>query len=452
MRWKGMAIVLSISLMAGACSRSGSEKAVESDGSTVNTPTECAGVTLEATDTGVTAAEISIEVMADTGSPLAPGLFQANIDAIQAFAKQVNANGGIGCRQLKVDVWDTKLDAAESKNGQINACQRDLALVGGNSLFNPDVTALDTCADSTGQPIGLPNFAALANDQAEQCAKNTWNLSSVSVTCGGPTTGQQTFNVENGSTKWINQANGGDLHGLYLVPSDLPNLSIGASYILQAQKDAGIDPLDGFKVSGSAAQSDYTRIVQELRSTDANYVANGSQGPVLVKMRKEAAAQGLNSIKAWWCTSACYSDAFANEGDVVDGTWIALPNLPFEEASTNAALNDYVQAVPKPDGFGVTAWSAGLLFKETIDRIVASDGPNAITRAKVLQTMMAIDNFDAGGIMGPKGPKTAQGCSVVLQLEQGTWQRRHPDAAGTLDCTVPDKIVIDPQAVAATFK
>ena len=78
--------------------------------------------------------------MADTGSPLAPGLFQGNVDAIQGFEKYINDNGGIGCRKLKVETWDSKLTPDEAKNGQINACTNALAMVGGNSLFNPDVT------------------------------------------------------------------------------------------------------------------------------------------------------------------------------------------------------------------------------------------------------------------------------------------------------------------------
>lgn len=36
---------------------------------------------------GVTAKEITIEVMADTGSPLAPGIFQGDVDAVVGFAK-----------------------------------------------------------------------------------------------------------------------------------------------------------------------------------------------------------------------------------------------------------------------------------------------------------------------------------------------------------------------------
>ena len=121
---------LSVSILAVGCGRSGSDS---SSSSTVKSSSsaasaKCKDAKLEATEIGVSADTISVEVMADTGSPLAPGLFQGNVDAMMAFAKYVNANGGIGCRQLKVEAWDSKLDPTEAKNGIINACKNDLAL------------------------------------------------------------------------------------------------------------------------------------------------------------------------------------------------------------------------------------------------------------------------------------------------------------------------------------
>ena len=123
-RYRWLGLLLALGLVAAACGRSGSSNNAAGGGSTTTAGnSKCQGVTLEATDTGVTADTITIQVMADTGSSLAPGLFQGNVDALQGFAKYINANGGIGCRQLKVETWDSKLTPDESKNGQINACQ-----------------------------------------------------------------------------------------------------------------------------------------------------------------------------------------------------------------------------------------------------------------------------------------------------------------------------------------
>ena len=48
---------------------------------------QCASEPLEATEVGVCDSEITIEVLADVGSPLAPGLFQGNIDARQGVRR-----------------------------------------------------------------------------------------------------------------------------------------------------------------------------------------------------------------------------------------------------------------------------------------------------------------------------------------------------------------------------
>ena len=144
---------------------------------------QCASESPQATDVGVTADEITIEVMADTGSPLAPGLFQGNIDAVNAFAEYVNANGGVACRQLVVRTWDSKLAPTESKNGVIDACTNAFALVGGNSLFNPDPSAQTSCVDGTGAATGLPDIAALASDTNEMCAPTTYTIQDQTEKC-----------------------------------------------------------------------------------------------------------------------------------------------------------------------------------------------------------------------------------------------------------------------------
>src|SRR4051812_19771761 len=96
-RWAA-ACGLVVLLLATACGRSGSDTQAEA-GTPQGTSEawSCEGQTLEATDVGVSADTITIETLADVGSPLAPGLFQANLDAVRAFAEKVNASGGLAC-------------------------------------------------------------------------------------------------------------------------------------------------------------------------------------------------------------------------------------------------------------------------------------------------------------------------------------------------------------------
>ena len=150
-------VLLAIIVVASGCARSNGGKATGttaattgsgSSATTATASTDCTKTPLQSTDIGITPTTITVEVMADVGSPLAPGLFQGNFDAMNAYAKYVNAHGGIGCRKLVVKTWDSKLDPTESKNGLINGCTNAFAMVGNNALFNPDVSAMSTASTS----------------------------------------------------------------------------------------------------------------------------------------------------------------------------------------------------------------------------------------------------------------------------------------------------------------
>jgi ABC-type branched-subunit amino acid transport system substrate-binding protein len=445
---------LSVSILAVACGRSGSDSST-----TVTTAgganSKCSGATLEASDVGITATDITVEVMADTGSSLAPGLFQGNVDALNAYAKYVNANGGIGCRQLKVVAWDSKLDPTEAKNGIINACQNTFAMVGGNALFNPDVSVLNTCADKAGAATGLPDYAALANDINEMCAPTAYIMQGVSEPCN-PLTGTRPIKAFTGQYKYyLTQVP--SLTGIYLVPGDLPTTVQSATPQIAATKAAGITLTDSLKVSGRSEQSAYTTDVQALKAGNGNYVYDGSNDVAMTKMRKETAAQGYDAVKVWACSLACYTENMKTGGAAVDGTYVWMQFLPFEEASSNAADQAYVDGVKaigsKPDSFGAQAWQSAMAFKATVDNIVAANGPNAITRAAILKTMANLQ-FDADGWIGPRvGPKVFSDCMVVLQLNGGQFTRKFPAEVGTLDCnpSYVQTYTLDPQEAAKSI-
>jgi ABC-type branched-subunit amino acid transport system substrate-binding protein len=418
----------------------------------------CAKEKPQATEIGVTADKITIEVMADVGSSLAPGLFQGNHDALAAFAKYVNANGGIACRDLEVKLWDTKLNPDESKNGLIDACANALTLVGNNALFNPDVSPMTDCKDKAGAVTGLPDIAALANDINEQCGKTTYLIQAVPEQCT-TLSGERDLGAFLGFTKYLLKQNNNDLHGLFMVPGDLPTTVQSATYQIKAQADAGVKWDAVLKVSGRDEQAAYTPRVQQVKAANSNFVYNGSNDRAMVAMRKEADAQGLNSVKVWACSLACYTRNFlATGGADVEGTYVWMQFLPFEEADSNKALKSYVDAVGanKVDSFGAQAWQAAMLFKHVVDKIVDTDGDNGITRAKVLETLKTTDDFTADGWMGTEG-KDLRGigsCMVVLQVKSGKFVRVFPEKAGTLACSPQDVVHVhlDPAKEAEKIK
>lgn len=447
--------VLAVGVIAVGCGRSGSSDSSSSSGSGSKANAKCTSEALQASEIGVTADTISIEVMADTGSSLAPGLFQANVDAVKAFATWANANGGVGCRQLKVDAWDSKLDPTEAKNGILNACKNDLAMVGGNSLFNPDTTDLGKCPDKAGEPVGIPDFAALANDVNEQCAPNAWIIQAVAEDCSkGVPTGERNLKAFRGQLDYYKTVNP-NLKGVWLVPGDLPTTIQSATYQIQAAKDAGINVTDQMKVSGRSEQSAFATYVQAMKAANGNFLYNGSNDVAMTKMRKEAAAQGLTGVNVWSCSLACYTQNFQKEGSAVDGTYVWMQFLPFEEASSNTAMQNYINAVGgKPDSFGAQAWQAAMAFKKAVDEVVAEKGPNAITRPNLLEKMKTLE-FDADGWIGKRNTaKTMSDCMVVMQINNGKFERVFPKQAGTMDCkpSYITTVKLDPQAAAAQVK
>jgi len=191
--------------------------------------------------------------------------------------------------------------------------------------------------------------------------------------------------------------------------------------------------------------------VQLAASGNVNYVYDGSNDTAMINMRREAAAQNLDTVKIWACSLACYTDKFAAAGADVAGTYAWSQFLPFEDKGSNDELDNYLASVETPDSFGAQAWMAAVLFQQAVDDIVQEDGPNGITRASLLAALNGIDSFDANGWMGAKDPKGGfSDCMVMLQLGSDGWERLKPTEKGTLDCSASyvTKVTLDPVAEA----
>lgn len=458
-QWMVVLLVV-LGLVAVSCGRDDNSSDDQAGGTTTTaasaTSDKCKSDPPKATEIGVTADTITIEVMADVGSSLAPGLFQGNHDALSAYEKYINDNGGLACRQLKVKLWDSKLNADESKNGLIDGCKTAVAMVGSNSLFNPDVSPMTDCVDKAGAKTGLPDLAALANDVNEQCAPTAFIIQQVAEKCPIVQNTVRPIKAFVGTHKWyLKQLPG--LHGIFMVPGDLPTTVQSATYQVKSAEDAGVKWDAVVKVSGRDAQAAFTPKIQQLKAAGSNFVYNGSNDKAMINMRKEAKAQGLDSVKIWACSLACYTKLMLSAGGSdVEGTYTWMQFLPFEEKDQNKELAAYVDGVgaDKADSFGAQAWQAGTLFKTVIDKIVEQDGPNGITRAKILETLAGIKDFDANGWAGKKDLRGYSPCFLIMQVQNGKFVRVYPKEKGTFDCD-PGNVVtvnIDPAAEAAKIK
>jgi len=77
-----------------------------------------------------------------------------------------------------------------------------------------------------------------------------------------------------------------------------------------------------------------------------------------------------------------------------------------------------------------------MLFHETIDKIVARDGVNGITRAKFLDELANTQNFDAGGMLASTdvGKRVPSDCYALVQVQDNKFVRVNPTKPGTFDC------------------
>jgi ABC-type branched-subunit amino acid transport system substrate-binding protein len=394
-----------------------------------------------ATDVGVTPTEIRIGVVADNDNPFVPGIFKGAADAVQGAAKYINANGGIAGRKLVVDVYDSKLNANETRNAFIEACEKDFALVGTTALFVTQVDDIVNCKDSAGQATGIPDIGGLITSLTEACSPKTFSPNAPQVQCD--TVGQDpvTYQGTMGPFKYIQDHTKGGAHGALLVSNDTPDARRSGLGNMLMVKKAGVKPDAEVALSSRDPQSAFTPVVQEMKSHDSNFSYLTMSLNSAIELRQEAALQGIPNDKATWlCPSTCYDhEAMADAGSTMDGEQVFLTFLPFEEVKSNKMLANFVKYTGKDniDGFGVSGWAAAILFQQALNDAVKSKGVNGVTRTNLFDALNATGQFNAGGMVSGAniGTKTGSPCYLLLEYNGGKFTRTHPTKKGTFDCT-----------------
>jgi Periplasmic binding protein len=393
---------------------------------------------------GVTADTIRIAVIADVDNPVRPGLFQGIVDGVRAFAKHQNGAGKLAGRNVEVDFIDSKLSADEARNAIIRACQEDFAIVGTSALFFNNVAPMETCVDKAGQMVGLPDIPTLQTEVAHQCSAISFPVIAPTLDCATKDQHPQTYGARVGQVRYFKRQNK-DLHGVWVIPSDLQSTVNATTPVARGEQKAGIKA-DGDlkKVSGLATQSDYTPVAQDIKQNNSTYAESISDYKSSVFMRKEAKIQGVTSVKVWGCALQCYDQKFLEEGGAdVEGHYSSLFFIPFEEAKQNKSVNAFLKAIGgrnEADGFAAQAWTAGLFFRDVVAKVVEKHGNNGLTRARFLEEARNIHDFkaevDGQGMLGPTdvGGKKLNGCFVLTQVKNGKYVRVFPKEKGTFNC------------------
>jgi hypothetical protein len=402
------------------------------------TSDQCATTTLKATEVGVTPETITVSVIADTGSPIRPGLFQGSVDAMEGWARYINEHGGLACRQVVVKALDSHLTADDTRNAIITACGNSLALVATSVIFLDDMTLIEQCKDAAGKATGIPDLAVLQTYAAQQCSPASFVMLPSGGKCPYSGTGVREFRISTAAPDYYFEKHGKDsLHGVYLIPTDLPSAISATTPLFAADKQLGIKADEELGFSELLTQSGYTPHVQKIKQHNATFVRDGGSYVSTVFLRKEAQVQGVDTVKVWDCTVQCYDERLITTGgSAVEGQYAWISFLPFEDKGHNAELDRFLKYDKKPDGFGAQAWVAGQVFAAAVNTVVAKSGPNGLTRASMFDAIRGLKNFDAGGLIAPTNiaERTNSHCLIGMQVQNGTFVRVDPVEPGTFDC------------------
>ena len=390
-------------------------------------------------------------MIADVDNPFAPGLFKGAADGVKAAARYLNSKaggGGVAGRRLVVDFIDSKLTANDARNGVITACQQDYAMVGTFALFLTNMTDAEGCKDQAGTATGIPDLASVTTGVVESCSPVAFPVSPPALDCATKDQSPQTYRGNQFDSKYLLKTHKNKLHGAMIVSGDTADANRGGTVLVDVAQHAGIKADQSVTVGGRDPQSAYTPIVNKMKADGSNYSYTTSAANSAILLRSEAQLQGLTDPNiVWTCTIACYDKSVKEQADVMEGEYIPMTFLPFEETSSNPTLAAFLKYVGKANanGFAVYGWTATLAFKQAVDAIVKKDGVNGLTRANMLGTGVdALTSFNAGGMIGTVDikNKVPTPCLMVTQLQKGQFVRMAPKQKGTFDCTKSNAVTI----------
>jgi ABC-type branched-subunit amino acid transport system substrate-binding protein len=424
-RWTALLVVVALTLAATATvagAQGGKEK-------------------LEASDNGVTADSIQVTVVAAVDVP-GVSLFGGSVRGVQAWAEYMNDNGGLAGRQIKVNVVDSKLSGDEARNAFIQACDDSFALIGTSVLLLSNFDDLINCKDKAGAATGLPDFPVVVTEPAQQCSPVSFAINPATLDCATIDQHPQTYRANTGPSAYYVKKNG-KLDGMFLYPDPSQSQSAKNSQvpIFTGQAKKGIKMGAQADVSSLGTQSDYTPVAATIKEKGLTYAKSGLAVDSTVKLRKEAKLQGVDSVKVYDCSLQCYDSSLIETGGAdVEDQYVYTPFLPFlgknSEASTNKLLKSFLKYDKEPDGFGLQAFAAGILFRDAVNTAIKSGGNNALTRKAVLDAVKANHAFDADGMIGTTdvGGKVPSPCFALMQVQNGDFKRITPTKKGTFNC------------------
>jgi hypothetical protein len=124
----------------------------------------------------------------------------------------------------------------------------------------------------------------------------------------------------------------------------------------------------------------------------------------------------------------------------VNGTYANLLELPYlSDYKSNPHLDKLITDLGGLANFNnnaLTSYAMALLFQDAVQKEIATGQP--LNRASLSGVLNNGEHaFTADGIVGSTdiSGRTQSNCQVLVQLQNGVWNRVNPTAPGTFDCS-----------------
>ena len=107
--------------------------------------------------------------------------------------------------------------------------------------------------------------------------------------------------------------------------------------------------------------------------------------------------------------------------------------VPFSETADNTELADFIEAIgdPFPAAWAAGAWADGVMLETVVADIMATEGPNGVTRAALLERLGELTDFDANGWWSTSdltSTNTVAPCIAIMQVQVANAPREDPEA------------------------
>jgi ABC-type branched-subunit amino acid transport system substrate-binding protein len=368
------------------------------------TPTKAqVGATSGINVKGVTASNIRVGTISDTGYVGSPGLNQELWDASDVFVDWCNSLGGINGHKIQLDKLDSKI--TQYKQVVQTACTQDFALVGGGAVF-------DNTAETDRLKCLLPNYPGfLVTAEARG--------SDLSVQASNADTNSA---VNFGIARYLSTTFPSSSSAVGYLAPNLASLTT----LKNQFKEAGAH--FGWKTAydqsyNALGEASWVPFAQSLKTKGVKGLLWTGEPDALGKL---VAALGQVNYKMAWIaavSNAAEPQLISAAGDSIklNNVYVQDPFTPFL-ATDVPAINQYEQLFQKylPHGrnkaaLGLSSFSAWLLFAQAAKACGAT-----ITRLCVYDNASHTKSWNGAGLTGQVNPSLTEvptACFVPLKVD-----------------------------------